>query len=203
MKTKAEVKFDLIIKEGFQAVLKPLGFKKKGNNFYLQLKELGQIINVQKSMFGSKDDIRFTINTGIFVPEYWNVLYNYQNQEPPVYPTEPLCLIRKRIGEIKGKSDTWYDITENTKENMLISEMKQNLHNHILPYFKTVETREACLDLLDREVQLLAPLGNIIVYGELKLMEKAKHAYEQLMEKESHPSFLENVKKFARKYGLE
>lgn len=203
MKTKAEIKFDLIIKEGFQAVLKPLGFKKKGNNFYLQLKELGQIINVQKSMFGSKDDIRFTINTGIFVPEYWNGFYNYQNQELPVYPTETQCLIRKRIGEIRNTSDTWYDVTENTNENMLISEMKQNLHNHILPYFKTVETREACLDLLDQEVQLLAPLGKVIVYGELNLMEKAKRAYEQLMEKESHPSFLENVKKIARKYGLE
>lgn len=203
MKTKAEIKFDLIIKEGFQAVLKPLGFKKKGNNFYLQLKELGQIINVQKSMFGSKDDIRFTINTGIFVPEYWNGFYNYHNKELPIYPTEPLCLIRKRIGEIRNTSDTWYDVTEHTNEEKRIVEIRQNLQDHILPYFKTVETREACLDLLDQEVQLLAPLGKVIVYGELKLMEKAKRAYEQLMEKESHPSFLENVKKIARKYGLE
>lgn len=203
MKTKAEIKFDFIIKEGFQAILKPLGFKKKGNNFYLQLKELGQIINVQKSMFGSKDDIRFTINTGIFVPEYWYGFYNYQHKELPDYPTEPLCLIRKRIGELSGKSDTWYDIAEHTNENMLISEMRQNLHNHILPYFKTIETREACLAMLDKEVQHLAPMGKMIVYGELKQLEKAKDAYVQLLANGSHPNFLENLKKIARKYGLE
>ena len=33
MKTPTEVKFDKIVKVGFHEVLKPLGFKKKGNNF--------------------------------------------------------------------------------------------------------------------------------------------------------------------------
>lgn len=65
MKTAAETIFDRIIKEGFQEYLKPLGFKKKGNNFYLQLPDVGQIINIQKSMYYSKSQIEFTINTGI------------------------------------------------------------------------------------------------------------------------------------------
>ena len=38
MKTSTEVKFDNIIKQGFHEILKPKGFKKKGNNFYLKLK---------------------------------------------------------------------------------------------------------------------------------------------------------------------
>lgn len=51
-------------------MLKPLGFKKKENNFYLKLDTIGQIINVQISRWGNKDNISFTINAGIFVPEY-------------------------------------------------------------------------------------------------------------------------------------
>ena len=64
MKTITEQNFDVIIKDCFQAILKPLGFKKKGNNFYRQLQDLGQIINIQKSSFYSKDHILFTINIG-------------------------------------------------------------------------------------------------------------------------------------------
>lgn len=48
MKTVTQEKFEKIIKQGFQEILKSLGFKKKTNNFYLQLEELGQIINIQK-----------------------------------------------------------------------------------------------------------------------------------------------------------
>lgn len=70
MKTIAEQKFDSIINDSFKALINPLGFKKKGNNFYRQLPEFGQIVNVQKSMFYSKENIHFTINTGLFIPEY-------------------------------------------------------------------------------------------------------------------------------------
>jgi hypothetical protein len=65
MKTISEIKFDKVIKDGFHEILKSLGFKKKANNFYLKLDTIGQIINVQKSAFGNKDCISFTINTGI------------------------------------------------------------------------------------------------------------------------------------------
>ena len=61
MKTVSQIKFDSVIKEGFQELLKPLGFKKKANNFYLQLDSLGQIINVQKSRWGTREISRLAI----------------------------------------------------------------------------------------------------------------------------------------------
>jgi hypothetical protein len=118
MKTVSEIKFEKIIKDGFHELLKPLGFKKKANNFYLQLDTIGQIINVQKSAWGNKDSISFTINTGIFVPEYWFAFYNYSDKGLPSYPTEPECLIRKRIGNIRNQHDTWYDIKDRTDERI-------------------------------------------------------------------------------------
>ena len=74
MKTKAEMKFDRLMKEGFHDLLKPLGFKKKASNFYLQTQDLGHIINIQKSSFYSKEKIHFAINIGIFLPQYWSGL---------------------------------------------------------------------------------------------------------------------------------
>ncbi|MDQ1150312.1 DUF4304 domain-containing protein [Sphingobacterium zeae] len=63
MRTETQEKFDRIIKESFIEILKPLGFKKKAKkNFYLPLEKIGHIINIQKSIYSTKDDIRFTVN---------------------------------------------------------------------------------------------------------------------------------------------
>lgn len=203
MKTLAEVKFDLVIKEGFYELLKPLGFKKKVNNFYLQLDSIGQIINIQESAWGTKGSISFTINTGLFLPEHWLGLTYNQGKEIPVFPTEPEYLIRKRIGELRNQYYTWYDINEKTEEKKLIFEMKANVEKHILPYFDRVKTKEGFLNLLDSEKIILAPLGKLVAYGELKQFDKAKAEYLTILKEKTNPHFLETVKEYGKKYGLE
>ena len=136
MKTLSEIKFEKIIREGFQELLKPLGFKKKGINFYLRLEAIGQIINVQKSAFGNRDNISFTINTGIFVPVIWLAFYDKSEKGIPEFPKEQECLIRKRIGNLRNREDVWYEIQEHTDELQLIEEIRKNLKEFILPYFE-------------------------------------------------------------------
>ncbi|WP_273209750.1 DUF4304 domain-containing protein [Runella zeae] len=206
MKTISQIKFDRIIKNGFHEILKPLGFKKKANNFYLKLGNIGQIINVQKSQFGDKHSIRFTINTGIFVPEYWLAFYNYSNKGLPDYPKEPECLIRKRIGDLRNQHDTWYDIEEQTDEQQLINEMKKNLTNFILPNFDRLNSTKKMLqelDKLDKADMRMTPLGKLIVYGEFKQFDKAKREYEELMNDKPTPQFLITIREYGQKYGLE
>jgi len=202
MKTASEIKFDKIIKEGFSEILKPLGFKKKGNNFYLKLATVGQIINVQKSAWGNKDNIHFTINTGIFVPEFWLAFYNYSDKGLPDYPTEPECLIRKRIGALRNQSDTWYDVKDRTDEQQLITEMRKNLTDFILPYFDKLNSTEKMLKELDSTSMILTPYRKLIVYGEFKQFEKAKREYERLLNDMKNTDFLMTVKEYAQKYGL-
>lgn len=202
MKTASEIKFDQIIKDGFHELLKPLGFKKKGTNFYLNLDSIGQIINVQKSTFGNKDNIRFTINTGIFVPEYWLAFYNFSDKGIPDYPTEPECLIRKRIGRLRNQHDTWYDINERTDEQELIAEMRKNLTAFILPYFNRLNSTERMLQELDSDDMMMTPLGKLIVYGEFKQFDKAKREYEELTNNKTNPHFVATVIEYAQKYGL-
>lgn len=202
MKTETQEKFDKVIKEGFQEILKPLGFKKKANNFYLQLEELGQIINIQKNKWSTKDEISFTINTGIFVPEYWSIVYNYQNEEIPKFPTEPTCLIRKRIGELRKQNDTWYELKNSTNENIIIEEMKSNIIDFILPYFENLNTKQKLLSEI--ESLLVSPsLSKLITFAELNQIDKAKTEYQKLLTKETNPYFLTNVREYGRKYKLE
>jgi hypothetical protein len=203
MKTLSEIKFDRVIKEGFHDVLKPLGFKKKANNFFLQLYDIGQIINVQKSSWGTKDSISFTINTGLFLPEHWKGLIYNQGKAIPTFPTEPECIIRKRIGKLRNQHDTWYEISEITDENKLIAQMQENLKKYILPYFDRTKTKEDLLNLLDSEKLILAPLAKLIVYGELKQFDKAKAEYLIIQKEKTNPYFLETVKEYGIKYGIE
>lgn len=203
MKTKTQEKFDKIINEGFQNILKPFGFKKKGNNFYLQLDGLGQIINIQKSKWSTKDEISFTINTGVFVPEYWSVFYNYQNAEIPKFPTEPVCLIRKRIGEIRKQNDTWYDLKNNTDENIIIEEMKTNVRTFVLPYFENINTKGKLILELEKGNLLVSPsLSKMLVFAELNELDKAKTEYKMLINEQNNPNFLIRVREYGIKYNL-
>lgn len=203
MKTLTESKFDQIIKNGFHDILKPKGFKKKAHNFYLRRQEIGQIVNIQKNSFYSKDRISFTINTGIFVPEYWAGLYYNIGKELPIFPTEPECLIRQRIGKLRNQNDTWYDVDEETDENEVIIEMRINLENYILPYFERTKTKDGFLEMLDKNELPLNQLGKLVVYGELNQILKAKLEYDKLLKESTNNHFIKTVQEYGRKYGLE
>ena len=199
MKTRAESIFDKVIKDCFHKTLKPLGFKKKGNNFYLPLSGLGQIINIQKSMYGTKTEISFTINTGIFIPEYFLAAYTYET-EIPDYPTEPSCAVRQRIGQLRGENDKWYEINENTNEQTLLAQMQENLDDFILPYFAKTSTRELFIQALDILPLTLPILGKLMLYGVLKEFEKARQEYEIVIQENNSVRVLNDAKELMNRY---
>lgn len=201
MKTLVQIKFDNVLKKGFYEVLKPLGFKKKNNNFYLQLSDVGQIINVQKSSYSDSGHILFTINFGVFEPKFWLGEYDYKGTGIlPIFPTEPDCLIRRRIGEMKGDKDIWYEILENTNEEELIEEMQKNIHQYILPFFESLNSVEKIG--LELENIWVLPMYKIIFYAENGLQEKAKKVYNELLQGEVNEYFLPTLKKMGKKYHL-
>ncbi|EMI65441.1 PF14137 domain protein [Leptospira noguchii str. Bonito] len=69
MQSIPEKIFKKISKEGFYKILKPLGFKRKGNRFCLMNDEYGKVVDLQKSQWNSKDRLSFTI-TDLYKIEY-------------------------------------------------------------------------------------------------------------------------------------
>jgi len=202
MKSQTELKFEKILKCGFHEILKPLGFLKKSNNFYCKNQEIGQIINIQKSTLYSRDKIEFTINIGLFLPEYWLGLTYNRDKNLPIYPSETDCIIRKRIGELANQLDTWYDIEEKTDEIALINEMRSNINLRILPFFEKIKTKESLLKFLDTEKLDLAPFGKLIVYSELLQFERAKKEYENILKNSTNTDFLLTLEEYGEKYGI-
>ena len=199
MKTDIQIKFDTIVKEGFTPLLKPLSFKKKALNYYRQLSEVGHIINIQKSIYSHRNHIRFRINTGIFEPKFWSVSHTGQ---VPDYPTEPVCLIRKTINDLRGRKDLWYEIHNYTDEQKLIKEVQEDIQNYILPFFDQLDSVQKILSALEKDSTLLGiSFDLLILYGEYELREKAQAVYHQLLQK-VNPLAEQNLKSYAKKYGL-
>ena len=202
MKTETQEKFDRIIKESFIEILKPLGFKKKANNFYLPLEKIGHIINIQKSYYSTKDDIRFTINVGIFSPEYWLACFNYYNKDVPAYPTEPECMIRERISCMRGLPDIWYNITTTTDIEELIAEMKYNISSFILPFFEKLNTVQKLINELEASEILLHTAAKMTFFAELKLLDKARAEYRKISKENYNRYQIASLKEYAEKQGL-
>ena len=199
MKTDTQIKFDTIVKEGFTPLLKPFSFKKKALNYYRQLSEVGHIINIQKSIYSHRNHIRFRINIGIFEPKFWSVSHTGQ---VPDYPTEPVCLIRKTINDLRGRKDLWYEIHNYTDEQKLIKEVQEDIQNYILPFFDQLDSVEKILSALEKDSNLLGVTFDLLIfYAEHGQKGKAQTVYNQLLQK-VNPLAKPTLEGYAKKYGL-
>ena len=202
MKTPAQQKFDEIVKEAFWNNLKPLGYKKKGNNFYFKEGEIGKVINIQKSMTSSSALARYTINASFFSPEYWKGMYNYKDGPVPVFPSESECIIRQRIGHLIAAGDQWYNIGEDID----VAEMAK-LHRHhvvdvILPFFGTINSNAELLSAIKGARYWAMPYARLIVLTELKQMDEAKAELDGLLAKDLPPGLIRFIKELGARYGL-
>jgi hypothetical protein len=204
MKTSVEIMFDNVVNQGFDKILEPLGFKKRGNNFYAQYNGIGHLVNIQKSIHSSGDHIAFTVNAAIFLPEFWLVFYNFFNKSiPPEYPREPECILRVRIGDLIKDNDVWYDLHRSTCEEKLIKEMKINVKQFILPYFGRALSKEMLVDLMDDDASEIESFEKLIAFMVLGEKERAKKEYKVLLEDFiRHSHSLERIKEFGKRYGL-
>ena len=199
MKTDTQIKFDTIVKEGFTPVLKPLSFKKKALNYYRRLAEVGHIINIQKSSYGDRDNIKFRVNLGVFEPRFWAGSHIGQL---PDYPTEPVCLIRKTINDLRGRKDLWYEIHNYTDEQKLIKEIQEDIQQYILPFFDQFDSVEKILSALEKDSNLLGITFDLLIfYAEHGQKEKAQTVYNQLLQK-VNPLAKPTLEGYAKKYNL-
>ena len=141
-KTETEKQFDNLVSKVIYPHFKVLGYKKTGNNFryYDHENGFGKIVNFQKSSFYSKDHIRFTVNTGLYLADFEFYLTGKKSAEKF---RESICAVRQRIGELMNKLDTWYDIDSETENiDNVQKQLEQDFLNRVIPYLNKVKTRE-------------------------------------------------------------
>jgi hypothetical protein len=115
-----------------QAVLKPLGYRKSGFNWVLA-GEWTRIINIQLSRWNSADDIRFTINFGVFIEQLHQLA---ERPRPSATLTEPDCIVRARYGSLTpSRLDHWWEVSSQTDVPELVRDVTGALVSYGLPWF--------------------------------------------------------------------
>ncbi|HLL60282.1 MAG TPA: DUF4304 domain-containing protein, partial [Candidatus Nitrosocosmicus sp.] len=104
--TKNELSTKIVLKHVHQ-VLKPLGYKKMGKRFFKYINDIIFLIDVQKTVYGTKDDTSITVNVGIYSRVLAKATFHYESETPPYY----ICHYHERIGMFTDKKkDKWWDL---------------------------------------------------------------------------------------------
>ena len=126
-------------------LLKEQGMPFKKDGFTLRWIEeeatpkIARIVNFQRSWYGTKDCIRFTINLGL--------LKEYGDRPIPPKLKEWECPIRERPASWTEKypCDKWWEVTATTDMEGLYQELRELTMESILPFFRqqgALPTRE-------------------------------------------------------------
>jgi hypothetical protein len=126
--------------------LKPLGFTKRGQNFYSGRGDNVGVINFQKHKWSTKEEIRFTVNVGAWSRRLENAFAAFIGTRD--FPAESSCQWRQRIGRwIAGSGgDQWWDIDAATDLRVLHDQIAPTILEYALPALRTRSSDEGLRD---------------------------------------------------------
>lgn len=139
-----------ILKEIIKSVtpfLKEKGYSKKGNNFYLKSDNNFGIINFQKSQDGNKDEVKFTLNFGVYSDLLGKVVdFDYDNSKlPDVWA----CQWQARIGHfMPDRQDFWWKFQVGDDLYKISTNVIDNIQNIIVPEIDKRLTDEGLMNSL-------------------------------------------------------
>ena len=117
--------------------LKENDFKKRGNHFFKSNGEIGYCVNIQNDKWNNAEQIRFTLNLGIYTERFWLEHEDFKHTGvAPAFPKEYECAIRKRIGSLmQTNEDKWYSLTSDTNVIKLWDDIEHELTDYVMPFF--------------------------------------------------------------------
>ncbi|MGN5954144.1 DUF4304 domain-containing protein [Sphingobacterium lactis] len=134
-----------LINDTIAPLLKSMGFKKNGNNFYREIGEIGQCVNVQQSRWNSVESKEFTINVGLL---HKGILKTHLNKEIPKFPKEYDCLVSTRLSHLKIKGDHWYELNTNTAFKAIANEINNDVISYLIPFLIQYDQFNNWIDLV-------------------------------------------------------
>lgn len=196
-------KLDKIIKDVITPTLKKEGFRKSGRSFYKEIEHYGLCFNIQSSLYNHSEEVRFTLNTGIFIPEIYEFFFD---QKSVAFPKEYECIQRKRIGELLGlRADLWYSITNDTDENELEIQLSSDIKDGIINYFGNFKCDSDVINIFKNKSFRNSPNDNamiagfIILYGDA---EKGKEFFKEYYTSCDNEIYKQRLYRYATKLGI-
>lgn len=124
-------KYVLFISE-MVAFLKGKRFSKKGNTFYIQKENNFGLIDFQKSVSSTNDNIKFTVNVGVASKVLLSAGINGMTISGK--PSIPDCHWGNRIGFLMPvRKDYWWNIGIETVTDQLVADITTQIDNYAIP----------------------------------------------------------------------
>ncbi len=111
------------------------------------LPDFAWTVHIQSSLRNTKEDVEFTINTGIFTDTLFGTFYDW---ERPKFPLEVYSVLRLRVSALKNMPDAWYRLTPTTDIEKLKRQLQNDIENVILPHFAQFQTIEDVIKEMER-----------------------------------------------------
>lgn len=117
----AREKYDVMLRDEVGPWLRDRGFRKRRNRFRRADDEGWQVVDFQASAWGSKDDVRFTINLWVGVTE--------------LEIADAEAQVQQRVGALlPGGEDHWWPLDAATDMVALSAEIEDALERYCLPW---------------------------------------------------------------------
>lgn len=149
IKTDVQNQFEQLVSKVIWPEFKSHSFRKTGNNFRIYNEDgWGKIVNVQKSAYGDRNEIKFTINTGLYLAKA-DTLFAEPRAEKFL---EPDCLVRTRVGYLNGSNhDLWYELDTQSQPQLIQQQVMQDVTQFILPYLNNIHSVDDIVQQMLRE----------------------------------------------------
>lgn len=124
------------------ALLKPLGYRRRGANLRLVTNGMAGIVNFQKSQSSTKASIKFTVNVGVVCGA---LLHPDRDVSKAL---EPEAHSRQRIGAFfDPRGDKWWTLDAHTDVAALANEVATLIVRHAVPFIDGQMSPAALLEL--------------------------------------------------------
>jgi hypothetical protein len=152
-----KTEFDETLKEVIIPFFKEFGFKRKSQNFYRQINDIGQCFNVQRSQWSPvNDSITFTFNLGFFSQEIFKIVT--EKSEMIEFAKTTDCFIQSRLGIYSHGRDHWYTLARNIKKDDIKTQIEKDLTNHLKPLFEKYTSLDSLKELVAKDEKRVGPV---------------------------------------------
>jgi uncharacterized protein DUF4304 len=128
----ARQQYDVMIRDEIGPWLRERGFRKRRNRFRRVDRDGWQVVDFQASSWGSRDDVRFTINLWVGVTE--------------LEGAEADAQVQQRVGALlPSGEDHWWPLDADTDTSALATELRAVLAELCIPW---LDARRSLDDLM-------------------------------------------------------
>jgi hypothetical protein len=129
-------------------ILKPYGYKKNGNDFYIEKEKISCLINLSKARYVDPDEERFTITWCLSFP----MSQYFYNQKASIKPSSNTSTIGGDITKFQGSGNHWWTLRTSSSEkeiNEVLKEVEWYVTEYAVPFLAKLNILEDVIEMLE------------------------------------------------------